>query len=222
MLPFFYMLFLLAAGSNASPCKPKASSTAPVPAGSSPSDPAAVGNAPPASDSSNTTATVSDAAKLAAGQNNINALGSSSGSSGKKSRCKPKAKPATGGQGAGSGTGSGGSSSIPATAPKAADHIAGGQNSINALGGSSNSSTTGPSSPSSSSQSPPPPGSPGLAPAGGSCPQGFVNTVFNTGAPKSSGWPSTTWSSLASNGVNDWSKFEHMHLSLTHADLELL
>ena len=39
----------------------------------------------------------------------------------------------------------------------------------------------------------------------GSCPKGFLNTVFNTNAPKNGGWPSTVWSSLTGNGVNEWS-----------------
>ena len=41
---------------------------------------------------------------------------------------------------------------------------------------------------------------------GGKCPAGFRNTVFNTGAPRNAGWPQTTWDSLTTNGVNDWSK----------------
>ena len=39
----------------------------------------------------------------------------------------------------------------------------------------------------------------------GACPPGFINTVFNTGAPRQQGWPTTVWSSLTSNGINDWS-----------------
>ena len=42
--------------------------------------------------------------------------------------------------------------------------------------------------------------------SGGKCPAGFRNAVFNTGASKNAGWPQTTWNSLTSNGVNDWSK----------------
>ena len=41
---------------------------------------------------------------------------------------------------------------------------------------------------------------------GGKCPKGFRNTVFNTGAPRNEGWPQTTWDSLTSNGVDDWSE----------------
>lgn len=54
----------------------------------------------------------------------------------------------------------------------------------------------------------------GPAPAGptggsgaGSCPPGFMNTVFNTNAGKNGGWPETTWNSLSSNGINDWSEW---------------
>lgn len=46
----------------------------------------------------------------------------------------------------------------------------------------------------------------------GSCPAGFINTVFNTNAPKNGGWPQTVWSSMTSNGVNDWSTFPHPNL----------
>ena len=42
---------------------------------------------------------------------------------------------------------------------------------------------------------------------GGLCPPGFMNTVFNTNAPKNGGWPGTTWSSLSSRGINNWSKW---------------
>ena len=48
--------------------------------------------------------------------------------------------------------------------------------------------------------------------SGGKCPSGFRNAVFNTGASKNAGWPQTTWNSLTSNGVDDWSKSE----SATH------
>ena len=48
--------------------------------------------------------------------------------------------------------------------------------------------------------------------SGGKCPAGFRNTVFNTGAPRNAGWPQTTWNSLSANGVNDWSKYETLHL----------
>ena len=41
---------------------------------------------------------------------------------------------------------------------------------------------------------------------GGKCPSGFRNTVFNTGAPRNEGWPQTTWDSLTSNGVDEWSE----------------
>ena len=44
-----------------------------------------------------------------------------------------------------------------------------------------------------------------LTPASGSCPQGFLNTVFNTNAGQSSGFPGTTWRTLTEYGINDWS-----------------
>ena len=44
-----------------------------------------------------------------------------------------------------------------------------------------------------------------LTPASGSCPQGFLNTVFNTNAGQSSGFPSATWSSLTTYGIDSWS-----------------
>ncbi|MCJ1457771.1 hypothetical protein MMC28_008140 [Mycoblastus sanguinarius] len=37
------------------------------------------------------------------------------------------------------------------------------------------------------------------------CKAGFLNAVFNTGAPKNAGWPGTTWSTLTQYGINDWS-----------------
>lgn len=52
--------------------------------------------------------------------------------------------------------------------------------------------------------------------AGGKCPSGFRNTVFNTGAPRNAGWPQTTWDSLSANGVNDWSELTVFHLSTTN------
>lgn len=44
-----------------------------------------------------------------------------------------------------------------------------------------------------------------LTPASGSCPPGFLNTVFNTNAGQSSGFPSATWNSLKDYGINNWS-----------------
>ena len=44
-----------------------------------------------------------------------------------------------------------------------------------------------------------------LTPASGSCPPGFLNTVFNTNAGQSAGFPSTTWKSLTENGIDNWS-----------------
>ncbi len=50
---------------------------------------------------------------------------------------------------------------------------------------------------------------------GGKCPAGFRNTVFNTGAPRNAGWPQTTWNSLTSNGVSDWSKSKTFSTEVT-------
>lgn len=44
-----------------------------------------------------------------------------------------------------------------------------------------------------------------LTPASGSCPQGFLNTVFNTNAGQSSGFPSATWTTLTDYGIDSWS-----------------
>ena len=46
-----------------------------------------------------------------------------------------------------------------------------------------------------------------LTPASGSCPQGFLNAVFNTNAGQSSGFPSATWNSLQNYGIDNWSTF---------------
>ena len=46
-----------------------------------------------------------------------------------------------------------------------------------------------------------------LTPASGSCPPGFLNTVFNTNAGQSPGFPSTTWDTLTKHGISDWSTF---------------
>ena len=40
----------------------------------------------------------------------------------------------------------------------------------------------------------------------GACP-GFRNVVFDGNASLESGWPSNTWSSLSSHGVDDWSEY---------------
>jgi hypothetical protein len=44
-------------------------------------------------------------------------------------------------------------------------------------------------------------------PPAGNCPAGFLNVVFNTGAPKKSGWPNKIWDSLSSNHVSNWIGF---------------
>ncbi|CAF9942966.1 MAG: hypothetical protein ALECFALPRED_010294 [Alectoria fallacina] len=46
-----------------------------------------------------------------------------------------------------------------------------------------------------------------LTPASGSCPQGFLNTVFNTNAGQSSGFPSATWTTLTDYGIDSWIGF---------------
>lgn len=75
---------------------------------------------------------------------------------------------------------------------------------------SSNTASTSNSSDSTSPPAPAPqtPSDNATAPVtgGGKCPSGFRNTVFNTGAPRNAGWPQTTWDSLTSNGVDEWSE----------------
>ena len=57
-----------------------------------------------------------------------------------------------------------------------------------------------------------------LTPASGTCPQGFLNAVFNTNAGQASGFPSTTWDSLTKHGINNWSMYNlaglksHLHV----------
>ncbi len=50
-------------------------------------------------------------------------------------------------------------------------------------------------------------------PPAGNCPAGFLNVVFNTGAPKKSGWPNKIWDSLSSNHVSNWIGFSLTPLS---------
>ena len=85
---------------------------------------------------------------------------------------------------------------------------------------SNNSATSGPSesSGSSGSGSGPSDTSGSLNPASGTCPQGFLNTVFNTNAGQASGFPSTTWDTLTKHGINNWSVYNlaglksHLHI----------
>ena len=65
---------------------------------------------------------------------------------------------------------------------------------------------------------PQPPSTNATAPesGGGKCPAWFRNTVFNTGAPRNTGWPQTTWNSLTANGVTDWSKSKIYHQSASN------
>ena len=51
-----------------------------------------------------------------------------------------------------------------------------------------------------------------ITPASGSCPQGFLNTVFNTNAGQSPGFPSTTWNTLTQHGMDNWSTFRFARL----------
>ena len=44
-----------------------------------------------------------------------------------------------------------------------------------------------------------------VTPASGSCPPGFLNVVFNTNAGQAAGFPGTTWSTLTSYGMDNWS-----------------
>ena len=44
-----------------------------------------------------------------------------------------------------------------------------------------------------------------LTSASGSCPTGFLNVVFNTNAGQAAGFPSTTWNTLTSYGISNWS-----------------
>ena len=44
-----------------------------------------------------------------------------------------------------------------------------------------------------------------LTPASGSCPSGFLNVVFNTNAGQAAGFPGTTWRTLTSYGMDNWS-----------------
>lgn len=47
----------------------------------------------------------------------------------------------------------------------------------------------------------------------GKCPAGFLNVVFNTDAPKNSGWVNRVWDSLSSNHVSNWIGFSLAPLS---------
>ena len=71
---------------------------------------------------------------------------------------------------------------------------------------SSNTGSTSNSSGSTSGPAPAPSNATAPVTGGGKCPSGFRNTVFNTGAPRNEGWPQTTWDSLTSNGVDEWSE----------------
>ena len=78
--------------------------------------------------------------------------------------------------------------------------------------GPSTAPSTPPSSSSGSSNNSSTSGGPGtsvvsgsITPASGSCPQGFLNTVFNTNAGQSPGFPSTTWNTLTQHGISNWS-----------------
>lgn len=151
MLSLVYAALFLAAGSNASPCKPSTSAT--------------------------TSAAASASSSAVAGPG-------------------------------GAATPAGGAS------PKAAEAVQGASNNLISLGTPSNGSSSGGLvlpplySQTASASVSAPSGAASVAPAsgGGSCPAGFINTVFNTNAGKNGGWPGTTWSSMSSNGVGNWSE----------------
>ena len=54
-----------------------------------------------------------------------------------------------------------------------------------------------------------------------SCKSGFLNTVFNIGAPRNAGWPGTTWSTLTSHGIDDWSTFPTCLQAMNITDIHL-
>ncbi len=148
MLPLFYVALVLAAGSDASPCKPSASSSAPSVAGSG-------GAATPGGGASSGGATAGkdSAAQAVGANNNLAGLSTPSNTSGSGLILPPHY-----------------SNSASATASTATASIA-------------------------------------PVSGGGSCPEGFINAVFNTNAPKNGGWPGTTWTSLSEHGVNNWSGY---------------
>lgn len=158
MLSLFYASLLLAAGSNASPCKLHSGNWT----------------------SSSTTGSKASLNRDGHGSAAVNAglnlplqysQQSSSPSSSSASNPGPS-NAATDSSGSSSGSGS------------------------STSGGSGSSGTSGTSEVSGS-----------LTPASGSCPQGFLNTVFNTNAGQSSGFPSATWKTLTEYGINDWIGF---------------
>jgi len=154
MLPLFYTALFLAAGSNASPCKPSASSSAP----------AAAGPGGAAIPSGGVSAGKISAAQVAGSNNNLAGLATPSNNSGSGLVLPlPYSRSA---------------SAAVSTATASIAPVSG----------------------------------------GGSCPDGFINTVFNTNAPKNGGWPGTTWSSLSGHGVKNWSTCKTFQASLDPAN----
>lgn len=167
ILSIVYVLFSLAAGSIASPCK--------LNSGNWTSSSTTGAQAAPHRDGHGSAAVNVDekiGLQANAGLNLVSpsSLESSSPSSTMASNAGPSLA-ASGSSGSSSGSGSPGSSTS---------------------GGSSSSGTSDTSA--------------SLTPASGSCPQGFLNTVFNTNAGQSPGFPSATWDTLTKYGMNDWSK----------------
>ncbi len=169
MLSLFYAFLLLAAGSNASPCKLQSGNWT----SSSP-----VGAKAALNRDGHGNAAVNQNQKLGAQANAglILPLQYSQDSPSPSSTSASNAGPsiaASGSSGSSSGSGSSGSSTS---------------------GGSGSSGTSGTSDISAS-----------LTPASGSCPQGFLNAVFNTNAGQSSGFPGATWNTLKEYGIDSWS-----------------
>ena len=152
ILSIFYLLFLLAAGSSASPCK--------LNSGNGTSSPTPGEKAAPQRDGHGSAALNSNQ-KLAPQSNaGLNLVLPSNDSTNNAGPSTGQSTPASTSSGSGS-SGTSGTSAI-----------------------------SGP-----------------LTPASGSCPPGFLNTVFNTNAGQSSGFPSTTWDTLTKHGISDWSTF---------------
>lgn len=123
----------------------------------------------------------------------------------------------------GGGVTPGAASAGAATGQKSAAQVKGSNNNLAGLATPSNSSSSGlvlPPLYSKTASAAASTATASIAPVsgGGSCPDGFINTVFNTGAPKSSGWPDTTWSSLSGNGVKQWSTCPMFQISLVPAN----
>ena len=158
MLSLFYASLLLAAGSNASPCKLQSGNW---------TSSSTTGSKAALHRDGHGSAAVNQNQKLGAQANSgLNLV--------QPSPSQSSTSPSNAG---------------PSTAPS---------DSSGSSGGSGGSGTSGTSDISGS-----------LTPASGSCPQGFLNTVFNTNAGQSSGFPGATWKTLTSYGINEWSTLAH-------------